>query len=111
MPAKKSPIVVSCKPWPFKLRPGERRRKLCQWTCASEPRGAEFQHRRDGRTAVLHRSTKRDGWQVSTFDERGAIGDIVRPSCNLALRDAAIMPGSWKLKQVVALNGPRRKRR
>jgi hypothetical protein len=108
---QRSPVVARCKPWPFPRKAGERRRSICQWTCAREPQGAEFVNRRDGRVAVLHPSTKRKGWQVSLFDERGAISDIIRADCNTALYDAGITPTSWKLRTAVPLAGAKRKRR
>jgi hypothetical protein len=105
---QRSPVVARCKPWPFPRKAGERRRTLCQWTCTRDPQGAEFVHRRDGRVAVLHPSTKRAGWQVSFFDERGAVSDIIRSTCNEALKDAGLTPTSWKLRSVSPLGRLRR---
>ena len=97
-----SPVRVGkCTPWPFPPRAGERRHApLCKWVCARTPRGAEFASRQ-GRpqTAVLHPSTKKLGqWQVSFFDEDGAIRDVIRPTCDQALADAGVIPATWKLK-------------
>lgn len=104
---RKSPLKVACRPWPFPPRPGERRRApLCKWVCraGAAPRAAEFTGRRGVlRTwrAVLHPSTKRPGkWQVSVFDEQGAIGDSIRDTCTEALAARDIMPNNWKLVNV-----------
>lgn len=102
---KKSPLKVACKPWPFKPRPGERKHKpLCKWVCRSgvPVRAASFISRRGQHwTAVLHPSTKERGrWQVSIFDEMGAIGDSIRNTCTEALSARDIMPESWKLVDV-----------
>lgn len=102
MARRRSPIRASCKPWPFKPRPGERRRQICYWVCEGAVTGAEFVNRRDPtRTAILHPSTKKLGsFQVSRFDADGAVGDVVRSSCSAALRDSDITPGNWKLRSV-----------
>lgn len=107
MSARRSPLRVTCKPWPFKPQPGEKRHKpICKWVCrpGAVIRGAEFASRAaHGRPAgywraVLHPSTKEPGrWQVSLFDPEGAWGDSVRSTCNAALDAREIEPGSWKL--------------
>lgn len=99
----RSPLHVVCRPWPFSPKPGERPHKpLCKWVCRGPLRGAEFVDRRDPRRrAVLHPSTKQAGrWQVSVFDQGGAVGDVVRDSCAAALKDRDIVPGRWKLVAV-----------
>lgn len=100
--ATKSPIRVGkCFPWPFKGRKPHEPRKVCRWVCVAAPRAAEFVHRRDPtRTAVLHPSTKRVGWQVSKFDTDGAVGDVIRSDCSEALHDAGIEPMTWRLRTV-----------
>jgi hypothetical protein len=45
---------------------------------------------------ILHGSTKEPGrWQFSTFDEHGAIGDLIRDTPEQALWDYGIMPDGW----------------
>lgn len=100
MKGRRSPIYAVCRPWPFPPKPGERHHKpICQWACRGPMRAAEFVDRRDpSRRAVLHPSTKRAGaWQVSVFDDQGAVGDVVRDSCTQALKARDITPGRWKL--------------
>ncbi len=100
----RSPLHVVCQPWPFPARAGERRHKpLCRWACRGPVRVAEFVDRRNPqRRAVLHPSTKQAGrWQVSVFDQQGAVGDVVRDSCAEALKARDISPGTWKLVEVV----------
>ncbi len=65
-----------------------------QWECdEDELQGAHFVERKDPqRFAVLHRTTKAEyrdeyPWQVSFFDELGAVGDSVARTCQKALRD------------------------
>lgn len=104
MSRTKSPVYVTgCRPWPFPRKPGERRRTVgCIWACRGMPRAAQFSDRRNpARIAILHRSTKRTGWQVSRFDQYGAIGDVIRPTCSEALAASDIAPGQWKLVEVV----------
>lgn len=105
MVRRRSPVRVgNCKPWPFPPRPGERRHApLCDWVCDGSIRGAEFVNRRNPKLiAVLHPSTKKAGqFQLSRFDEDGAIGDVVRPTCNAALKDSGIVPATWKLRSAV----------
>ncbi len=65
-------------------------------------KAAQFVDRRDPTwTVVLHPSTKRTGWQVSRFDQHGAVGDTIRPTCSEALEAADITPYRWKLVEVV----------
>lgn len=74
---------------------------ICKWVCdAKRIGGAEFVNRVNGQRAVLHPSTKRKGWQVSFFDDRGAISDIIAPDCTTALDNAGVTPAVWKLKAV-----------
>lgn len=99
----KSPVRVGeCFPWPFKPRRADEPRKICRWVCdAPRLRAAEFVDRHNTkRTAVLHPSTKRKGWQVSFFDQHGAVSDVIRAGCDEALYDAGVRPASWKLKAV-----------
>lgn len=100
----KSPLhVTGCKPWPLPQKPGERRRTVgCQWACRrGDLKAAQFVDRRDPtRIAVLHPSTKQTGWQVSRFDQHGAVGDVIRSTCGAALKDAEITPYRWKLVEV-----------
>ena len=50
--------------------------------------------------AVVHRSSKgRDCWQVSYFDERGAVGDTERATLYLALNDTELLYG-WTVESV-----------
>jgi hypothetical protein len=74
---------------------------VCRWICDRAPRAAEFVQRDDPRrTAILHPSTKRKGWQVSFFDQDGAVSDVIRADCSAALYDAGITPGAWRLRAV-----------
>lgn len=100
----RSPLHVVCQPWPFPPKPGERRHKpLCRWACRGPVKAARFVSRRGPHfTAVLHPSTKERGrWQVSIFDEMGAVGDTIRTDCREALAARDITPGRWKLVEVV----------
>lgn len=93
-----SPVKLVCsQPW----KPYGDDMKICKWTC---PRGGgtvQFRNRkRPEWFAVLHPSTKQKGkWQLSTFDERGAIGDVIRSSCEEALSDGGI-GRDWKIEEV-----------
>lgn len=105
---QRSPLRVKCSPWPFELEPGERRRSICHWVCDA-PVAAEFtrRHSKYGpHTAILHPSTKGRGrWQVSFFDDLGAVSDVNRATCSEALKDADIVPSNWKLKAFERLRG------
>jgi hypothetical protein len=101
---QRSPVRVGkCFAWPFAAKPGERRHSpVCRWVCARAPKGAEFVDRNDrSRTAVLHPSTKKSGWQVSFFDADGAVSDVIRKDCDTALYDAGIIPVAWRLRSAV----------
>lgn len=103
MARAKSPLhITGCRPWPFPRPFGKRRTMGCHWTCRGDLKAAQFVDRRDPTwTVVLHPSTKRSGWQVSRFDQYGAVGDVIRPTCSAALKDAEITPYRWKLVEVV----------
>lgn len=103
MARTKSPLhVVGCQPWPFPRTPGTRRLIGCRWACRGDLKAARFNERYSPwRYAILHPSTKRPGaWQVSRFDEQGALGDVIRPTCSAALKDAEIIAHRWKLVEV-----------
>lgn len=75
-------------------------RMIMRWRCKPGLRAARFRstHRPD-MFAVLHPSTKQAGhWQVSYFDEAGAIGDCARPTADQAVRDSELDYG-WRLER------------
>ena len=88
---RSSPLRVACRTLPFGIR-------SCDWTVVGTLRAAEFSSRtRPGETAIVHPSTKSLGrWQVSFFDERGAVRDSLHPTAEDALRQ--VPPKRWKLK-------------
>lgn len=91
MAQRRSPIRVRCRRLLFGI-------KSCAWTCERPLRGAEFTHRRDNRSAIVVPSTKGAGWQVTTFDAAGPIGDRQYPNCAEALRE--LSPKLWRLRRV-----------
>lgn len=109
-----SPVRRVCKPGAFdEIR-------ICKWECdGNDLRVAQFRAKSHPDVyAVLHRSTKQPGqWQFSTFDEQGAVGDVNRSSCTLAVNDGIDQYGyRMKLEHVVSrrhgqLAGARRRRR
>lgn len=71
------------------------------WVCDDDAvAAAEFRRRQNPREfAILHRSTKkRDTWQLSFFDDQGAVRDVQAPSCAIALRE--VPHWQWRLRQV-----------
>lgn len=89
---RRAPVRVETKKLLFDL-------KSQQWTCDARLQAAEFQNRQQPeQTAIVHRSTKRAGWQTSYFDERGAASDVQSSSCQEALR--ALPPKLWRLRNV-----------
>ena len=98
--AKKSPVKLVCyNPW--KGIDDGKDMKVCKWTCPAGGATVQFRSRnRPEWFAVLHRSTKQHGkWQLSTFDDRGAIGDVVRSTCEEALYDGGINR-HWKIEAI-----------
>lgn len=96
--ANKSPVKLVCKQ-PFK-DVGDNM-KVCKWTCPTGGATVQFRSRdRPEWFAILHRSTKQRGkWQVTHFDDRGAIGDVVRSTCEQALYDMGINR-RWKIEAI-----------
>jgi len=88
---KKSPLRVACRTLAFGI-------KRCDWKVVGQLQGAEFSSRkRSDETAILHPSTKSIGkWQVSFFDDLGAVRDSQHPSVEDALKQ--VPPKQWKLK-------------
>ena len=86
-----SPLRVVCRTLAFGL-------KRCDWKVVATLRAAEFSSRtRRGETAIVHPSTKSLGkWQVSFFDEHGAVRDSLHPSADEALKQ--VPPKGWKLR-------------
>ena len=108
MARKRPPIYVETKPGPFRDDPELGR--LVTFRCKGQRLAtAEFVNRRDPNwTAVLHRSTHRRGqWQLSQFDERGAIGDSRSISCDALVRHH-LEPRNWKIRKIrLATKAPR----
>lgn len=94
----KSPVRMVCFQ-PFKDYGDDM--KVCRWTCPRGGATVQFRSRhRPEWFAILHPSTKQRGkWQVSSFDDRGAIGDVIRDSCEIALYDAGI-GRDWKIEEI-----------
>ena len=88
---QKSPLRVVCRTLAFGI-------KSCDWKVVGSMRGAEFASRdRQNETAIVHPSTKSLGkWQVSFFDDLGAVRDSQHSSVEDALRQ--VPPKRWKLK-------------
>ena len=88
---RRSPLRVVCRTLAFGV-------KSCNWKVVGDLRAAEFSSRtRSDETAIVHPSTKALGkWQVSFFDEQGAVRDSQHPSAEDALRQ--VPPKRWKLK-------------
>ena len=88
---KKSPLRVVCRTLAFGI-------KSCDWKAVGPLRGAEFTSRtRQHESAIVHPSTKSIGkWQVSFFDEQGAVRDSQHSSVDDALKQ--VSPKRWKLK-------------
>jgi len=84
-------------------------RPVYKWVCDdARLRVAEFAERGNPqRTVIIHRSTKPEAggsWQVSSFDERGAIGDTRYAKCTKAL--AEHVPNTiYRLTKVVTNDG------
>lgn len=89
---RKSPLRVVCRTLAFGI-------KSCDWKTVGQLRGAEFSSRtRRDETAIVHPSTKSIGkWQVSFFDELGAVRDSQHGSVDDALKQ--VPPKRWKLKE------------
>jgi hypothetical protein len=86
----KAPLRVVCRTLAFGI-------KSCQWKVDGDFRGAEFTSRKQsGSYAVVHPSTKAAKWQVSFFDEQGAVGDSHHPTAESALEQ--VSPERWKLR-------------
>lgn len=95
---RQSPIRRVCEPGVFDDI------KICKWVCNGDDlKVAQFRSTsRPDWFAVVHPSTKERGkWQVSDFDDRGAIGDVIRKSCTEAINDAGMEYG-FKLEHVVS---------
>lgn len=88
---RKSPLRVVCRTLAFGI-------KSCDWKVVGPLRGAEFSSRtRRDESAIVHPSTKSLGkWQVSFFDELGAVRDSHHSSVEDALKQ--VSPKKWKLK-------------
>ena len=88
---KKSPLRVACRTLAFGI-------KSCDWKVVGPLRGAEFTSRtRKDEFAIVHPSTKFTGkWQVSFFDELGAVRDSQHSSVEDALKQ--VSPKRWKLR-------------
>jgi hypothetical protein len=88
---RKSPLRVVCRTLAFGI-------KSCEWKVVGPLRGAEFSSRtRSDETAIVHPSTKSAGkWQVSFFDELGAVRDSQHSSVEDALKQ--LSPRKWKLR-------------
>jgi hypothetical protein len=88
---RKSPLRVVCRTLAFGI-------KSCDWKVVGPLRGAEFTSRqRKDESAIVHPSTKSTGkWQVSFFDELGAVRDSQHGSVEDALKQ--VSPKKWKLK-------------
>ncbi len=80
------------------------------WVCDEDRlQGARFVERKDSsRFVVLHRSTRPGAlpWQVSFFDDRGAVGDSEAKSCERALRDH-IPRRVYRLREIELRRGRR----
>jgi len=89
--SRKSPLRVVCRTLALGI-------KACEWKVVGPLRGAEFSSRtRSDESAIVHPSTKSIGkWQVSFFDELGAVRDSQHGSVEDALRQ--VPPEKWKLK-------------
>lgn len=87
----KSPLRVACRKLAFGI-------KHCEWKVVGELRGAAFTSRtRRDEYAVIHPSTKAAGkWQVSFFDELGAVRDSQHTRVEDALKQ--VSPRQWKLR-------------
>lgn len=97
---KRPPIYVETKPGPFRDDP--KLGRLVQFRCKGDRlASAEFSNRRTPEwKAILHRSTRRRGyWQLTTFDERGAIGDTRAHSCDALVR-SELLPRAWRLRKI-----------
>ena len=97
--AKKSPVKLVCtRPW---LDVGDVM-KICKWKCPSKV-GMTVQFRARWRKdwyAILHPSTKERGkMQLTTFDDDGPIGDVIRSTCEEALYDGGINR-KWKIEKI-----------
>jgi len=88
---RKSPLRVVCRTLAFGI-------KSCDWKVVGTLRGAEFSSRtKSDEFAIVHPSTKSVGkWQVSFFDELGAVRDSQHSSVEDALKQ--VSPKKWKLK-------------
>lgn len=87
---RKSPLRVVCRTLAFGIR-------SCDWKVVGSFRGAEFVSRTHAESAIVHPSTKQIGkWQVSYFDELGAVRDSQHSAVEDALKQVA--PKRWKLK-------------
>lgn len=107
----KPPVFLECVPTPKDVVEKIRqilpsadvklhRVESCRWRCRRTLRGATWRHRKDpSRILILHPSTKRvGGWQVSEFDDRGAVRDGgVHPTCDDALANinSDYLKGIW----------------
>ena len=87
---RKSPLRVVCRTLAFGI-------KSCDWKVVGNLHGAQFSSRtRPDEFAIVHPSTKSAGkWQVSFFDELGAVRDSQHSSVEDALRQ--VSPKKWKL--------------
>ena len=87
---RKSPLRVVCRTLAFGI-------KRCDWKVVGAFRGAEFMSRTHHESAIVHPSTKQPGkWQVSFFDDMGAVRDSQHSAVEDALQQVA--PKRWKLK-------------
>jgi hypothetical protein len=84
----KSPVRVRCRTLAFGI-------KSCAWTPIAPFRAIGFRARRGQGSAIIHRSTKADRWQVSRFDVAGPIGDTHYATAAEAL--AELSPRQWRL--------------
>ncbi len=102
--AQRCPVrVVSWYPF-ADIDDGLQSERFIKWTCDERFRGAEFRDRRAPRFfAVIHQSTKTpDKWQVSWFDDLGAVGDCERGTAVEAL--AEVPPRAWKLIELARVS-------
>lgn len=80
------------------------KRRHYSWVCDDDRlAAAHFVDRVDPRRyAILHRSTKPGAsrWQLSFFDERGAVSDFSVPKCQLALRE--LPHSNYRLREVAS---------
>jgi hypothetical protein len=87
---RKSPLRVVCRTLAFGI-------KSCDWKVVGAFRGAEFASRKYHETAIIHQSTRKPGtWQVSFFDDMGAVRDSQHSTVEDALKQ--VTPKLWKLK-------------